>query len=113
MVYNITATILPYRCNEYCFSDVSYHNKVAYSPAEKERIKGYGYTYKEGNTYQLFNWHGIHFPVYCCFELASIHDRSIFYKYTDMVVAVEWNKDVLYYSNIIESLSLALLLHTG
>lgn len=35
----------------------------------------------------------------------SIRDRSIFQSYIDAVIAVEWNHDVNYYSNIIESLS--------
>ena len=104
-VYNLTATILPYKCDDYPFASVSYHNKVVYSPAEKEQIAGRRYSFKEGDTYQLFGWHNVWFPVYCCFELASIQDRSLFQTYADMVVAVEWNKDVPYYSNIIESLS--------
>ena len=104
-VYNLTATILPYKCEDYPFASVSYHNKVAYSPAEKEQIVGRRYSFKEGDTYQLSGWHNVWFPVYCCFELASIQDRSLFQTYADMVVAVEWNKDVPYYSSIIESLS--------
>ena len=104
-VYNLTTVILPYECDDYRFAYVSYHNKVAYAPIEVTEITGRRYTYKEGNTYQLFGWHNIWFPVYCCFELASIQDRAIFQEYADMVVAVEWNKDVPYYSNIIESLS--------
>lgn len=104
-VYNLTATILPYKCEDYPFASVSYHNKVAYSPAEKEQIVGRRYSFKEGDTYQLFGWHNVWFPVYCCFELASIQDRSLFQTYADMVVAVEWNKDIPYYSSIIESLS--------
>lgn len=43
--------------------------------------------------------------MYCCFELASIKDRALFSSYADVVVAVEWNKDINYYSNILESLS--------
>ena len=105
LVYNLTATILPYQCDQYPFASVSYHNKVAYSPREKEHITGRRYTFKEGGIYQLFGWHNVWFPVYCCFELASIHDRGLFQSYADMVVAVEWNKDIPYYSNIIESLS--------
>lgn len=105
LVYNLTVTILPYQCGQYSFASVSYHNKVAYSPREKEHITGRRYTFKEGSTYQLFGWHNIWFPVYCCFELSSIHDRGLFQKYADIVVAVEWNKDIPYYSNIIESLS--------
>lgn len=104
-VYNLTVVILPYECDDYRFAYVSYHNKVAYAPIEISEIRGRRYTYKEGNAYQLFGWHNVWFPVYCCFELASIQDRAIFQEYADMVVAVEWNKDVPYYSNIIESLS--------
>lgn len=105
LVYNLTATILPYQCGQYSFASVSYHNKTAYSPREKEHITGRRYTFKEGGTYQLFGWHNVWFPVYCCFELSSIHDRGLFQNYADMVVAVEWNRDIPYYSNIIESLS--------
>ena len=104
-VYNLTAVFLPYTCNEYSFTSVSYHNKVEYAPFEKEQITGRRYTFESGDTYQLYGWQNIWFPVYCCFELASIRDRSLFLNYADMVVAVEWNKDVPYYSNIIESLS--------
>ncbi len=104
-VYNLTAVILPYEHEEYRFAHISYHNKVAYAPFEISQIEARRYSYKEGNEYQLFGWNNIWFPVYCCFELASIRDRAIFQEYADIVVAVEWNKDVPYYSNIIESLS--------
>lgn len=77
-VYNLTVTILPYQCEEYPFASISYHNKTAYSPGEQEQITGRRYSFKEGNTYQLFGWHNVWFPVYCCFELASIRDRSLF-----------------------------------
>lgn len=43
--------------------------------------------------------------LYCCYELTSIADRSIFQSFADAIIAVEWNHDVNYYSNIIESLS--------
>lgn len=105
LVYNLTVTILPYQCDQYPFASVSYHNKVAYSPREEEQITGRRYSFKEGSIYQLFGWHNVWFPVYCCFELASIHDRGLFQTYADMVAAVEWNRDIPYYSNIIESLS--------
>ena len=104
-VYNLTVTILPYQCEEYPFASISYHNKTAYSPVEQEQITGRRYSFKEGNTYQLFGWHNVWFPVYCCFELASIRDRSLFQTFADMIVAVEWNKDIPYYSSIVESLS--------
>lgn len=104
-VYNLSATILPYMHDEYPFATISYHNKVEYSPEEKEQIEGHGYTFQNGSSYQLFCWKDVWFPVYCCFELASIQDRALFQSYADMVVAVEWNKDIPYFSNIVESLT--------
>lgn len=73
-------------------------------PEEKRKIEGYGHTWHEGKAYQLFCWHDIWFPVYCCFELASIYDRALFRSYADLVVAVERSSDIAYFSAIIESL---------
>ncbi|MEA4890336.1 MAG: hypothetical protein VB070_12845 [Clostridiaceae bacterium] len=103
-VYNLTATILPYEHQQQKFAYIAYHNKVAYSPEEIVQIEGRGNTYQEGNSYQLFCWHNIWFPVYCCYELASIHDRALFQYYADLIVAVEWNSDINYFSSIVESL---------
>lgn len=104
VVYNLTAVILPYVHNDQKFAHVFYHSKVRLSPEEKRQIEGHYCTCKEGNGYQLFGWHNVWFPVYCCYELASIKDRTLFHSYADMVVAVEWNKDIAYFSSIIESM---------
>ena len=104
LVYNLTAVILPYEHHEQKFSHVFYHSKVKFSPEERRQIEGHHCTCREGSNYQLFCWHGIWFPVYCCFELASIRDRALFRSYADMVVAVEWNTDITYFSSIIESM---------
>ena len=37
--------------------------------------------------------------------MTSITERSIYQSYVDFLVAIEWNRDVNYYSNILESLS--------
>lgn len=103
-VFNLTATILPNDAEEHKFSHVFLHNKVHFSPNEERLIKGYGLNTFEGDSYELYCWNDVWFSVYCCFELASIKDRSIFQSYADMTVAVEWNRDTNYYSNIIESL---------
>ncbi len=103
-VYNITATILPYNIEEYIFSYIGFHTKVHYSPEEERQIKGYGFVPKKGETYDLFLWNDLWFSTYCCYELASITDRCVFSSYVDLLAIVEWNKDVNYYSSIIESL---------
>lgn len=104
-VYNLTAVILPYCRDDYKFAHVVYHHKVHYSPEEKRLIAGYRMTAFEGNEYQLFCWKDIWFSVYCCFELASIAERALFQDYADLIVVVEWNRDVTYFSNVVESLS--------
>ena len=104
-VYNLTAVILPYKKDDNKFSHVVFHHKVHYSPEEKREILGYRLLPIEGKNYQLFYWKDLWFSVYCCFELASIKDRAIFQSYADLAIAVEWNKDVGYFGNIIESMS--------
>ena len=106
-VYNLTATILPYQEDNYKFSSIHFHSKTHFSPDEKEAINSYRCLPCENtdNTYELYCWNDFWFPVYCCYELSSIRDRSLFEAYADAIVAVEWNKDTKYYSNIVESLA--------
>ncbi len=53
--------------------------------------------------YQLFRWRGCCFAVYNCYELTSIEDRCLFKGKVDFIVGTEFNKDVNYFSNIVES----------
>jgi hypothetical protein len=53
--------------------------------------------------YQLFQWRGASFAVYNCYELASLEDRCLFKGKVDFIVCSEFNKDVNYFSNIVES----------
>lgn len=104
-VFNLTAIILPYEdlLNKSAF--ISFHLKRHYAPAEKQEINGYRLNEMNGEHYELYRWHDCYFPVYCCYELTSITERSLFQSYADFLVAIEWNKDVNYYSSILESLS--------
>lgn len=104
-IYNLTAVILPFEDDDYKCAHLNFHLKKYYAPNEEITIKGYRYEPVYGKTYELYYWNDFWFPVYCCYELTSIKDRGIFQSYADALVAVEWNSDVNYYSNIIESLS--------
>jgi len=53
--------------------------------------------------YQLFQWRGASFAIYNCFELASVEDRGLFKGMVDFIICLEFNKDVNYFSNIVES----------
>ena len=103
-VYNLTAVILPFCQESYKYAHVTYHQKVNYSPEEKRIIAGYRFAPCKGNSYHLFYWRNVWFTVCCCFELASIQGRAMFQSLADLTVAVEWNRDVAYFSNIVESL---------
>lgn len=104
-IYNLTAVILPYMDkHNYQSSYIGFHLKRHYAPAEIKSIEGYRLKPVAGNHYELYCWNDCWFPVYCCYELASIKDRSLFQCYADMLIAVEWNRDTNYYSNIVESL---------
>ncbi len=104
-IFNLTAIILPYLEEGHRCAHLSFHLKTHYAPSEKEKINGYRLTEMEGKHYELYKWNNCYFPVYCCYELTSIFDRGLFQAYADMIIAVEWNKDINYYSNILESLS--------
>lgn len=105
-IFNYTAVILPYTSkDDIKCAFISFHLKRHYAPHEKELINGYRLQEVKGNHYELYKWNDCYFPVYCCYELTSISDRALFQSYADLVIAVEWNKDVNYYSNILESLS--------
>lgn len=105
-IYNLTAVILPYTLEDGSrFAHLTFHHKVHYAPGEIEMIRENHCGYTCGDTHHLFLWRGIWFSVFCCFELASIAERAAFGHIPDMTIAVEWNKDVEYFSSIVESLA--------
>lgn len=103
-VYNLTAVILPYKMDVYKYASLTLHNKIYLSPGEKDILKGYNLNLRTGRVAHLFHWHDIWFTVHCCFELASVQLRQSFFKYPDLIIGIEHNKDIFYYSSIIESL---------
>ena len=107
VIYNLTAVILPFVEKQFQSKNavIAYHLKNYYAPSEKMEINGYRLREMIGNDHELYRWHGCYFSVFCCYELASISDRALFQSVVDFLVAIEWNKDVSYFSNIMESLS--------
>lgn len=103
-ILNLTAVILPYQINNYRFAYMTFHEKIHFSPEEQRMVVNYSHFPREGKTLQMFYWHDVFFSVYCCFEIASISLRSAFKNYLDLFIAVECNKDINYFSNVMESL---------
>lgn len=95
-IFNLTLTILPYQIDDFSFAHLAFHFKMHFSPEEERLAKGYRFQPILGHNLELYVWHEIWFPIYCCFEIASITYRSAFYSYSDFLIVVEWNKDVPY-----------------
>jgi len=102
-VFNITAHLFPYEHETFAHLFGYFHLKTYYAPIEKKWFSNYKLV--QGNTYPLFNWRGINLASYCCYELTNIEDRMLYKDKADVIVAVVNNKDVKYFSNIIDSLS--------
>lgn len=107
---NIVATFLPIQWAKYktdCIPVLRLKNH--YAPGEKQMIidnalkcpKSLSHT---DSCYDLFHWRNSYFSVYNCFELASIEDRALMKGKVDFLIATEFNRDVLYYSDIVGSL---------
>lgn len=78
--------------------------KRFYSPEEEFILTNEGLKVPtKKDPYHLFRWRGASFAIYNCFELASIEDRSLFKGKVDFIVASEFNRDINYFSNIVES----------
>lgn len=78
--------------------------KRFYSPDEEFILTNEGLKLpSKKDPYHLFRWRGSSFAVYNCYELASIEDRSLFKGKVDFIVASEFNRDINYFSNIVES----------
>ncbi|EDT16448.1 reverse transcriptase domain-containing protein [Clostridium perfringens] len=107
---NYIATILPDKYKDYTFAAIKLRLKNHYSPKEKEWVKGYGWELPKENEswkkeYDLFRWKGIDFSTFSCFELANIKDRALFTSFVDLLIGSVHNRDVNYYSNVMESLA--------
>lgn len=80
--------------------------KKHYSPEEKFQLTNNHLEIPKSPTmslYQLFQWRGASFAVYNCYELSSLEDRCLFKGMVDFIICSEYNKDVNYFSNIVES----------
>lgn len=105
--YNFIVTILPFEKNGIKDAIVSFRIKNHYSYGEQELITTNHCKIPSNHpkSYTLFNWRNIYFSPYYCFELADVHDRSLFKGKMDLLIASEYNRDVNYFSNIVESIS--------
>lgn len=103
--FNFVVSILPVEVNGIKDSIVILRLKNNYSPSEENLINKYHLNIpkaKESNI-QIINWKNIYFSVCYCFEMANISHREQLKGKIDLLIGIEWNKDVPYFSNIVES----------
>lgn len=105
--FNFIVTILPFELNGIKDAVVTFRLKNHYSYGEAKLIQTNHLKVPKlsSKCYELFNWKGIYFSSYYCFELADVRDRSLFKSKIDLMIASEYNRDTNYFSNIVESIS--------
>lgn len=107
IAFNFVVTIMPINIDGYKDATLVFRLKNHYAPVEEDIIIGNHYLIPQplNTRYHIFNWKNIYFSVFYCFELANIIHRSLIKNKIDLLVAVEYNKDVNYFSNLVESVS--------
>lgn len=110
LVKNYLMVSVPYKTNNgFKSSILTYRLKNHYAPSEINTIEDLNKKCKLNNSenqeYILYNWKGISFVPYCCYEIADITARSLFKNHCHIVTISEFNKDTKYFENICESLS--------
>ena len=98
VLYNLTATLLPYEQDDFKFSYLYLHQKVYLPPKEASLYNDYDYEIPKGESFELFSWNNFWFSTYCCFELASPNARILYQSIADAIFAVEWNQDIDFYN---------------
>lgn len=105
--WNELLAVLPYRAVNGAKACIPIRRlKKHYSPAEEFELHNNDLKVPKAHSkseYQLFQWRGASFAIYNCFELACLEDRAIFKARVDFIVCSEFNSDVNYFSNIVES----------
>jgi hypothetical protein len=101
--YNFTVAMFPVTVHNFTMVHINFHLKVRYAPVE---LKEFDKKTVSGSTYEMYEWRGLKIAPYSCYELTSIGDRALFKKDgVNLIAAIVFNRDVEYFSNIIESLS--------
>jgi len=103
--FNFSIALLPFEIGNMKEVMIVPRLKNHYSPSEQKEVKKYGKLVPKPLTsfYQLIKWKNLQFTIYNCYELTDVVHRSIFRSELDILFAIEFNKDINYFSNIAES----------
>lgn len=103
---NSICTIIPFSLNKYKYSSLFIREKNDYAPNEIITINntpGFKFEPIEKPLYDLFKWNNVSFTVFDCYELTDVYARSKFKNKIDIMFSIEYNQDINYFSNIVES----------
>lgn len=103
-VANFVCHILPFTAAEHSNVCITFRNKQDFSPEEMEWLRYNKKTpYKDLSSLYIYNWAGLHFTTFNCFEVTDMRKRAKVVGQIDLLTLVENNRDVEYFSNIVES----------
>lgn len=104
-VGNFLFTIIPFDNQKYKTSFIKFRLKNYYAPGERKQIIGrkFNIPILKEKKYDIFSWKGLYFSNFNCFELADIESRGLVKNYIDLLIASVFNKDINYFTNILES----------
>lgn len=103
-VYNFIFNIFPMKMRGYDAAAIILRKKNYYAPEEQRLIQAFHKQEpKQTHEYHFIHWRKAYFSTYNCFELSNISDRSLFKSKVDFLIAIEYNKDTHYFSNITEA----------
>ncbi|MEA2018802.1 MAG: reverse transcriptase domain-containing protein [Campylobacterota bacterium] len=107
LVSNYTCVILPFNTDGHTSLFINFEAKKHFAPDEKIDIQSRGFEVNENKKKKptLYKFRGSVFSTFNCYELTDISYRSSLVGEVDFLVAIEYNKDTNYFSNIIDSLS--------
>jgi len=107
-VYNFSVAILPFQVNKHSNAFIHFNLKSHYSPSEILEIEGRHFkvpsTHKDGQI-DIYRWKGSVFSIFNCYELTNIQARGKLVGENDFTIAIEYNSDTNYFSNIVGSIA--------
>ncbi len=106
VIYNFVLTVLPIKIDGvYKDAIPVLRLKNHYAHIEEVMVNNLQGTVPKPLTYDyhLFQWRGLYFTNYYCYELADINHRIIFQGEIDVLIAPVWNPDTNYYNGIVET----------
>lgn len=106
-VYNYSVAVLPFKDNKYTNAFIHFNLKNHYSPHEIQEIKGHKYYVpKSKHTHiDIYRWKNAVFSIFNCYELTNIQARGLLVGENDFTIAIEYNSDTNYFSNIVGSIA--------